>query len=78
MIKSPMVETRSGTIEVHRNASSTNNPGRREIKAIRIASLEQQIQDLSRSMEQIVQQNQELSRKLMEQLDHQPSGEEET
>lgn len=45
-----MVETRSKTIEARRNASSTNDHGRRKTQVVRIASLEYQIQDLNRNI----------------------------
>lgn len=48
-----------------------NDQGRREVEATRIVSLEQQIHNLNHSMERMAQQNQELSHKLMERMEHQ-------
>lgn len=64
-------------MEAHWNASSINDQGRREVEATRIA-LEQQIQDLNRNLERMAQQNHELSRRLIERVEHQPSDDEET
>lgn len=65
-------------MEAHRNASTTNDQGKREGEVARIASLKLQIQDLNRNIELMIQQNQELSRRLMEYMKHQHSSDKET
>lgn len=68
--KGLMIETRSGIMEAHRNVSSINGTGIKDMEAARITSLEQKLQDLHCIMDRMARKNQELNHKLMERMDH--------
>lgn len=60
--KGRMVDTYARTMDAHQNAFLTSNQDEQE--AARVIALEQQVQSLNQSLSQIMQQNQDLTRRL--------------